>query len=262
MSDYDSYLSGYRDLSTEAGYYTACEFLAYKEGRWAKYGSYVEEVEKAIYETTKRLKKTKLNMADISCGTIAFLPRHFSKYANSILCVDSSNVALKQVAATYPGVKVINDDTRSLRKVKSLNKRFDFIYLGFNAHPEYIKNLEEIALTQAGIFIMKSKAGDDLYLRTLLGSYDMAKRYKEINTITSEVNSGFSAHYLEKKFLWKFVDEDIDRVLAALSVVGLKNKGALSQHQYNIGRDFLSIRSKGNSLELSQILSIWKAIKS
>lgn len=64
--------------------------------------------------------------------------------------------------------------------------------------------------------------------------------------------------YKEFKFEWQFKNFDLDRILAALSVVSLGQPARiLTIEEYEIAKKYLVEKVKDRVLILSQICSIW-----
>jgi hypothetical protein len=261
--DYQKYMAFYKYFATAKGYYDACNYLAYQDNRWQGIARYIKIIKNSILNTKRRLGKNKILMADICCGAYGWLQRYFSNYASKIVCIDSNKEALDQIALLKnPLVKTIRDDAFSLRKVSSFGIKFDFIYCGFNVYEGFIDNFLKLIAPGGCIFLMKPKTGDDLILRSLVRNYDILPRYKEIANITTKLEEEAKVEYWEESFSWKFENEDVNKLLAAMSVVCLGEPTLMTKEQYNIAVDFLKLKMPdGNVVLMSQIFSLWQAIK-
>lgn len=261
QNSYKKYKKSFRSFSTKGGYYEACEYLAF-QNRWQGIERYIKSIGKAIIDTKKRKQKDGLIMADIACGFYGWLPKHFSEHASKITCIDSNNQALKQIKELdNPIVETLQDDAFTLENTSHLTKGVDFLYTGFNVYEGFIDNFLKLVSVDGCIFLMKPKTGDDLLLRSLLKKYDIFERYKEIEKITLALKGYAEIEYREELFSWTFSKDSLDKILSALSVVSLGSPTTLTSQQYQIGIDFLNLRTQNNKVTLSQTLSIWTAIK-
>jgi hypothetical protein len=259
---YSNYINFYKKFSTNSGYYEACDYLAFQNNRWLGIDKYINLIGRAISKTKKRLNKNKILMADIGCGTYGWLQRYFSKSASKIICVDLNKYALDQIESFgNPLVETIQDNAFSLEKTFSLGYKFDFIYCGFNVYRGFINNFLKLTVPNGCIFLMKPKIGDDLILRSLVRNYDILQRYEEIDEITDELKNGGEVKYQEKIFSWKFEDDNVDKLLAAMSVVCLGEPILMSQEQYKIALDFIKLKTSRNILLISQTLALWETIR-
>ena len=110
--------------------------------------------------------------------------------------------------------------------------------------------------------MIKPEEGDDFYLRSNIKGYDMNARKKEIKEISHLLEQGScNFKFDEIVFNWEYYNSDLDKILAALSIVSFGNRELLSERDYNFSIDFLRTKQKDNRLSLSQIWCIWEAIK-
>lgn len=261
-TSYSNYKDFYKTFSTNKGYYKACDYLSFQNDRWRKIGKYLNSIEMAIIDTKKRIRKNKLLMADIGCGAYGWLPRYFSKHASKIICIDLNKDALKEInRLSNPIVTTIRDDAFALKNIFAKDYQFDFIYCGFNVYAGFIENFLKLTSPGGCIFLMKPKLGDDLNLRALIKGYDISKRYKEIERISSILEKSSKVKYYEKIFSWKFVNVNLDKLIAALSIVCLGKPKLLRPSQYKVAIDFLRLKKRSKVIILSQTFSLWEAIK-
>jgi len=261
-TDYSNYINFYKKFSTNCGYYKACDYLAFQDNRWLEINKYISLISQAISKTKKRLNKDKILMADIGCGAYGWLQRYFSRSASKIICIDSNKDALYQIELfKNPLVKTIQDNAFSLEKTFSLGYKFDFIYCGFNVYKGFVDNFLKLTVPNGCIFLMKPKIGDDLILRSLVKNYDILPRYKEIARITTDLKKSTEVKYQEKIFSWRFENESVDKLLAAMSVVCLGEPVLMSREQYGIAVDFIKLRTSNNTVIMSQTFALWRAIR-
>jgi len=224
---------------------------------------YIDLIGRAILDTKKRVGKEKILMADIGCGTYGWLQRYFSDSASKIICIDSNKDALDQISLLQnPLVETIQDNAFSLKKVFSLGDKFDFIYCGFNVYDGFVDNFLKLTAPNGCIFLMKPKTGDDLILRSLVIDYDILLRYEEIADITAKLEKEAEVKYREETFLWKFENENIDKLLAAMSVVCLGEPILMTKERYDVAVDFVKLKTSNNTVLMSQTFSLWQAVKS
>lgn len=261
-SDYSNYADFYQRFSTSYGYYEACDYLSFQNNRWQGIDRYGNLIRRAISDTKKRVGKDKILMADIGCGIYGWLQRYFSDSASKIICIDSNKDALNQIDLFKNTlVETIQDDASSLKKVFSLGCNFDFIYCGFNVYEGFIDNFLKLTALNGCIFLMKPKMGDDLILRSLVRNYDILSRYKEIVNITAKLKKEAEVKYWEETFSWKFENEDVDKLLAAMSVVCFGEKIFMIKERYDIAVDFIKLRMSNEAVFMSQDFSLWQSVK-
>jgi len=224
--------------------------------------NYIDLIGRVISDTKKRLSKNKILMADIGCGAYGWLQRYFSKSASKIICIDLNKDALNQIESfKNPLVETIQDNAFSLEKIFSLEHKFDFIYCGFNVYEGFIDNFLKLIAPDGCIFLMKPKIGDDLVLRSLVRNYDIIPRYKEIARITVDLKKDAAVKYQEEIFSWRFENESVDKLLAAMSIVCLGEPILMNREQYGIAVDFVKLRTSNNTVLMSQTFALWRAIK-
>lgn len=258
-NSYKNYKNFFEFYSGPEGYYEACEFLAFRNKRWQRFSQYLRDIRKEIQATANRLHKKKLNIADICCGSYGWMARHFYDCARTIVCIDYNQKALERIKKLQrPNVTTINADAAD---PIDLEAKIDFLYCGFNVYPKFIKNFIDIISDGGCIYLMKPKYGDDLFLRAIVKNYDLTKRYEEIEEITKILKAFCDTNYTEVPYSWRFKNEEIDKILAALSMVSLGEPTLLTKDQYEFGKDFLINKEEDKELVLSQGLSIWAAVK-
>lgn len=261
-TDYSNYIAFYKQFSTSSGYYEACDYLAFQNDRWEGMSRYIDLIGRAISDTKKRANKDKILMADIGCGAYGWLQKYFWESASKIVCVDLNKYALNQLELLKnPIIETVQDNAFSLKKVFSLRYKFDFIYCGFNVYEGFIDNFLKLTVPGGCIFLMKPKTGDDLILRSLVKNYNILLRYKEIERITANLKKNAKVKYQEVVFSWKFENENVNKLLAAMSVVCLGEPTLMTQDQYNIATDLIKLKSYNNTVCLSQTLALWQAVK-
>jgi hypothetical protein len=199
-------------------------------------------------------------MADMCCGEYTWISRHFSKMSNKIYCVDKEEKALNS--------KLIRENKRCIAIKRDASKKIfdcsslDFIYCGFTVHYNFIKNFICYLRPKGAMFLMKPLDGDDFYLRSKFELYDIKKRSEEIKKITIYLNRrNLSIKTFLYKCYWIFYNPDIDKILAALSIVTMGDRKLLSNKEYNFAIKFLNSRLEGHKLKLYQRWRIWEVIK-
>ncbi len=261
-TDYLNYVAFYKQFSTSRGYYEACDYLSFQDNRWQGIDEYIDLIRRAIVDTKNRGGKDKILMADMGCGVYGWLQRYFSDSASEIICIDSNEDALNQIdSLKNPKVKTIQDNVFSLERVFSLGDKFDFIYCGFNVYGEFIDNFLKLTTPNGCIFLMKPKTGDDLILRSLVRNYEILPRYKEIVNITTNLEKKAEVKYWEETFSWKFKDGNVNKLLAAMSVVCLGEPILMTKEQYDIAVDFVKLRTSNDTVLMSQTFALWQAVK-
>ncbi len=247
---YRYYKKYFENFKTKKGYYEACEMLAFKS-EWVGVRKYKSLIKRSL----EQIKGKKVIGADICCGEYAWLPRHFYKYFSKIYCVDFNANVFKDKIFDRKNCYLVNKDAS---KKKIFTEGFlNYIYCGYNSYYRFISHFYRYLCKNGVMFLMKPKKGDDFILRRELKRYDLKKRYREINNITNFLKNRGLTNYIELEFKWIFLNPDIDKVLAALSVVSLGNKNLLDKMRYNIAIKILLNKLIKNKLTLFQIFSIW-----
>jgi len=255
---YKNYQDFYFMFSEEKGYYEACDILAF-QSTWVNKKSFLKEIKREITQTQQRTGRKHLVMGDFCSGYYAWLVRHFYTFSKTIYCLDINQSALDNIRAEFVtknrNINLICGDIRnSLLNEKSL----DFAYCGFNFYLDFVDPITKCLKPMGGYLFMKPKDGDDLEIRRLVKSYDLKKRMKEICQITNKLRKKGEVQYKEFKFEWQFKNFDLDRILAALSVVSLGQPARiLTIEEYEIAKKYLVEKVKDRVLILSQICSIW-----
>jgi len=261
-NSYLDYIEFYKNFATSKGYYEACDYLSFQNNRWQNIEKYIGLIHDAISDAKKGLGKDKILMADIGCGTYGWLQRYFSESASKIICIDSNRDALDQIELfKNPIVETIQDNAFSLEKTFSLGYKFDFIYCGFNVYEGFIDNFLKLTAPGGSIFLMKPKTGDDLILRSLVKNYDILPRYEEIAKITDDLKKHSKVKYQEEIFSWKFEEKNMDKLLAAMSVVCLGEQVLMNEEQYRVAIDFLKLRTTDGVVSMSQTFSLWLVVR-
>lgn len=261
-NSYLDYIEFYKNFATSKGYYEACDYLSFQNNRWQNIERYIDLIDNTIFDTKKRLDKNEILMADIGCGTYGWLQRYFSESASKIICIDSNRDALDQIELfKNPIVETIQDNAFSLEKTFSLGYKFDFIYCGFNVYNGFIDNFLKLTTPNGSISLMKPKIGDDLILRSLVKNYDILPRYKEISKIADGLKKHAKVRYQEEIFSWKFKSENIDKLLAAMSVVCLGEQILMNEEQYRVAVDFVKLKTTDDLVIMSQTFALWQAVR-
>lgn len=248
---YKLYLAYFNRFKTEQGYYEACNLLAFKS-QWKGRKAYKKLIRDSISDNYNG--ETKIG-ADVCCGEYAWLPRHFFNKFSKIYCVDFNSKVFNGTLFKKRKCILINRDVseKGILPLASL----DYIYCGYNLYYSFIDNLY-LSLKEGGtMFLMKPKNGDDFFLRKSLKNYNLKKRFKEINNITAFLKKRGTVDYFEKRYTWVFKKPNLDKILAALSVVSLGNPDLLSSKKYDKAIQILSGRIVNEKLFLSQTFSLW-----
>jgi len=247
---YEDYKRYFSKFKTKKGYYKACEILAFKS-EWVGFKKYKQLIEKSI----DQIKNKKIIGADICCGEYAWLPRHFYNHFSKIYCVDFNSKVFRDPIFYKKNCYLINKDAS--KEDIFVDDFLDYIYCGYNMYYRFIKHFYKYLKHEGIMFLMKPKNGDDFLLRKILKKYDLTKRYKEIKDITKFLKNKGRIIYSELEFKWIFFNPDMDKILAALSVVSLGDKDLLNKEKYNIAIKILFDKLIKNKLILSQRFSIW-----
>lgn len=252
---YINYKKYYELFSKPRGYYKACDLLAF-QSNWLEFSKYKDLINKSI-KNAKR-NNTRIIGADVCCGEYAWLLRHFYKDFRSLYCVDLNPVVFKN-NNLFKKRNVIVLVLDVAKKLPLQRESLDFLYCGYNVYMNFLKNFVALLKNGGQMFLMKPKEGDDFILRARLKNYNIMTRKKEINNLSCFLQNKGVLKYKEFLFNWSFEKPNLDKILAALSVVSLGQKELLSNKQYDVAMKFLEKKiDKNHKLILSQICSIWQ----
>jgi hypothetical protein len=256
---YNCYCNYFKKFKTKSGYYLACDILAF-QSNWLQFDAYKNTISNALKKTQRRLSTNKITAADVCCGEYAWLPRHFLKECKVIYCVDTNSEALASpILKGNKNCILLNKD--AAKKIFS-DSTIDFLFCSQCVYERFIKYFAEAVKSKGTIFLMKPKDGDDFYLRKKIKQYDMQKRFTEIRNISNLLSeNGFEIKFDIVSFDWKFSNPELDKILAAMSVVCFGEPELLSASNYTFAINFLKSKCIDDSLILSQKCCIWEAVK-
>ena len=252
---YKDYKKMFEFFNTSSCYYEACKILCF-DPIWDGKEEYTDKIRGSIKETIQRLGKNKIIGADVCCGDYSWIPRHFADYFEKMYCVDIDKQALKSTAINR------ENNCESLNQnANEIEILVDFLFCGNNVYSYFINNISRCVNPNGAIFLMKPAEGDDFSIRTLTKAYNLNQREIEIRDISALLKKYFCINDYNMSFSWHYPEANLEKILAALSVVSLGGRDRLDEENYSKALSFLEERVYDDTLTITQKCKIWEGVK-
>jgi len=258
MSDLAAVFDEFTRFATPLGYTEACRFLAFDDGRWTEFDDYLDLLRQALSEARARTVGDGLIGVDLACGEYAWLARHFRDEFRLLHLLDMSEAAMAATKSLCDANTrfVLGDASVTLTSLSGV----DFLYAGFSFYRPFVRGVANCLSATGSFLVMVPIDGDDLRWRERFCGRTVAERGRELAQVEEELRVDFELVSDRYTFHWRFAEDEVPTVVAAMAAVCFGWEGLTPQRMNDLDtvrRSLVGRVSEGDFV-LSQEAQVWR----